>query len=80
MGREVAGREGAVSAAQHSALSSSRELYRAAQRSIALGLFRGPDNENVPVHFVSILRYFFIPNLIFGGARNLVPYRDGASE
>ena len=29
--------------------------------------------ENVPDHFVSILRVFCTPNLIFGGARNLVP-------
>ena len=75
----MAGREGAVSAAQHSVLSSSRAFYRAAQRSIALSLFKGPDNENVPVHFVSLLSVFCTPDLIFGGARNLCPPRDGAS-
>ena len=58
---------------QRSVLSSSTAFYCAAQHSIALALFKGPDSENVPVHFVSILRGFCTPNLIFGGARNLVP-------
>ena len=49
-------------------------IRSAAQRSTAFYhacLFYGIDKENVPVHFVSILRVFCNPNLIFDVARNL---------
>ena len=57
------------------------ECYRStAQRSVSRRrvltrplYLNGTDNENVPVHLISILRFFYTPNLVFGGARNLVP-------
>ena len=44
-------------------------FHRSAQRSIALALFYGTDNENVPVHFVSIVRVFLHPQPYLWGCK-----------
>ena len=52
--------------AQLSVLSRSTAFYHAVQRSIALALYNRTENENAPVHFVSILRGFCTPTLSLG--------------
>ena len=51
----------------------------ATQRSIALALFKRDSQRKRAGSLRFNIEGFCTPNLIFGGARNLMPPRDGAS-